>query len=362
MAKTGVPRSSPQAFAELPRPASETNRRAPRTVLDTMLRVTTPENISFQYQLAGPFRRVLAYFLDILVSVVGYIACAIGIYLLITFAVLPLATVLGGGSLVEAIMGVLTGFILIGFFIVFWFYGAVMETYCNGQTWGKRWTQLRVLSADGHSIDGVQATLRNFFRWLDIAPIVAFATIFQTEGQIGGSLPTCLFGLIMMTLSTKYQRVGDLVAGTVVISETSKPQPHLAVFTDDRVQGLAELIPNSFVVPPSMAKAIADYVDQRRFLPFQRASEIAGHLARPLIEKFGLLPDTDHDLFICALYYKTFSSWQNDEPSQLTPGGLPPRGSSPNGPSPSEPSAGSAGLGREPATIVTASVAVEDSP
>ncbi len=358
MAKTAFLRSSPQALAEIPPSASQTSRQAPRTVLDSMLRVTTPENISFQYQLAGPFRRVLAYILDIFVSVIGYIACAIGIYLLTTFAVLPLATSLGGGSVVETIMGVLTGFLLIGFFIVFWFYGAVMETYYNGQTLGKRWTQLRVLSADGHSIDGVQATLRNFFRWLDIAPIVAIATIFQLEGQVGGSLPTCLFGLIMMTVSTKYQRVGDLVAGTVVISETSKRQPDLAVFTDERVQSLAELIPNSLNVPPSMAKAIADYADRRRYLPFQRASEIAGHVARPLIEKLGLLPDTDHDLFICALYYKTFSSWQNGEPIQPTPITGPP----PSAPSPGGPTAGTTGLDHDPTTIVTASVSAEDSP
>ena len=122
-----------------------------------------------------------------------------------------------------------------------------------------------------------------------------------------------------MTISSKFQRVGDLVAGTVVISETLRPQPHLVSFTDDRVEGLAELIPNSFVIPPSMARAIAEYCDQRRFLPFQRASEIAGHLARPLIEKFGLLPDTDHDLFICALYYKMFANFQNGDETEAPP-------------------------------------------
>lgn len=313
MAKSGVLKTDPRRDAE-----SRSVELAPaspehRAVLDTTFRVTTPENISFQYQLAGPFRRVLAYFLDILISVVGYIVLAIAIYLLISFAVMPLANAIGGAAIVESAMGMLTGFILIGFFIVFWFYGAVMETYFNGQTLGKRWTQLRVLSADGHSIDGVQATLRNFFRWLDIAPIVSLATVFQLEGQVGVSIPTCLFGLIMMTINSKYQRIGDLVASTVVISESTKPQPHLAVFTDQRVESLSELIPATFIISPSMAKAIADYADQRRYLPFQRASEIAGHLARPLIQKFGLLPDTDHDLFVCALYFKTFSAFQGNQ-------------------------------------------------
>ena len=319
MATTGVIRSSTQETAELEPAAQLSPPQVPHSVLDTTLRVTTPENISFQYQLAGPFRRVLAYFLDILVSVVAYIVFAIAIYLLIIFGIMPLATAFGGTALVEAAMGMLTGIILIGFFIVFWFYGALMETYFNGQTLGKRWTNLRVLSANGYSIDGVQAVLRNFFRWLDIAPIVAIATLLQIEGPAAGNIPTCLFGLIIMTISTKYQRLGDLVAGTVVISETTRAQPQLVVFTDERVEGLAELIPSSFVIPPSMAKAIAEYCDQRRFLPFQRASEIAGHLARPLIDKFGLLPDTDHDLFICALYYKTFANLQNGDEIETPP-------------------------------------------
>ena len=72
-----------------------------------------------------------------------------------------------------------------------------------------------------------------------------------------------------------------------------------------------------------MARAIAEYCDQRRILPFPRASEIAGHLARPLIEKFGLLPDTDHDLFICALYYKTFANLQNGDELEMLPAAGP---------------------------------------
>ena len=45
---------------------------AKEPVTDTMLLVETPEKISFQYQLVGPFRRIVAYGLDILFSMVGY--------------------------------------------------------------------------------------------------------------------------------------------------------------------------------------------------------------------------------------------------------------------------------------------------
>jgi uncharacterized RDD family membrane protein YckC len=261
----------------------------PHRVLDTILRVTTPENISFQHQIAGPFRRVIAYVLDILISIIGFIVLAIAINLICSWVLIPLAQAMGLGSLVEALMGMLAGLFLISYFIVYWFYGAIMETYYNGQTYGKRWTNLRVLSADGHSIDGVQATLRNFFRLLDIAPMVSLGTLMQLEepSQAGIPIPTAMFGFLIMAFSKKYQRAGDLVAGTIVIHETTSHQPDLATFTDERVPSLAGLIPPDYVATPTMLKAIADYVDRRRFLPYQRSAEIAKHLSSPLLEKFG---------------------------------------------------------------------------
>ena len=286
------------------------NSRRESRVLDTTMRVTTPENIAFNYQVTGPFRRVFAYGLDLLISLGGYAVFVIICYLLFAFAILPLTSRFGGGNLVQAIMGILAGFISIGYFIVYWFYGAYFETNWNGQTLGKRAARMRVISTDGSAIDGIQAILRNFFRLLDIMPFAPLGAIFHFDQPLPGIVPTCLFGLVIMMLTKNYQRVGDLVAGTVVITEASKGPPTLAAFTDERVPMLAELIPTSFVVPATMARAVAEYVDQRKYLPFQRATEIASHLAIPLMEKFSIQSDTDHDLFLCAMYYKQFVSAQ----------------------------------------------------
>lgn len=312
--KAGIP---VKGTAHWRSPAGQRENR----VLDTTMEVTTPENISFHYQITGPFQRVFAYGFDLLISLGGYFGLVFFIYLLFMFAVLPLAGRLGGGPLVEAIMGVLAGLISIGYFLVYWFYGAYMETYFNGQTLGKRFNNMRVMSTDGHAIDGVQATLRNFFRLLDVMPFVPFTALFQLEEPMPGGLPTCLIGLVMMTLTKNFQRVGDLVAGTVVVTEVQKRRPNLATFMDDRVPQLAELIPTSFVAPASMARVIAEYVDQRKYLPVQRASEIASHLAIPLMEKLGIQSDTDHDLFLCAFYFKIFVSAENSVGDVLLPSG-----------------------------------------
>ncbi len=281
-------------------------------VLDTTMKVRTPENISFDYQITGPFQRAVAYGLDLLISLGGYFGLVFIIYLLFVFVVLPLASMLGGNAWVEALMGVLAGLISIGYFLVYWFYGTCMETYFNGQTFGKRITNMRVISTDGHAIDGVQATLRNFFRLLDIMPMVPLTALIQLDQSFSVGLPSCLVGLVIMTLGKNFQRVGDLVAGTVVVIEERKRRPNLETFLDDRVPQLAELIPTGFVAPASMVRVIADYIDRRKYLPFQRASEIAGHLAVPLMEKLGIRPDTDYDLFLCAFYYRTFMTAENN--------------------------------------------------
>lgn len=298
-------------------------------VLDTVLRVNTPENVAFEYQLAGPFRRGIAYAIDILVSIVGFCLLALAFILLISFIVRPLAGYIGLAGLVDAFYLTMLGMILVMYFIVYWFYGAFMETLYNGQTIGKRMTQMRVLTTEGHSIDAVQATLRNFFRLLDICPFVPLAVFFTIEDpdtyRIATAIkfPTCFFALIVMASNRRFQRIGDWVAGTVVVNQTTVYRPSLISFGDPRVPSLAEMIPAQFVPTPSLVKAVAHYADRRSTLHPQRAREIGAHVAQPLIDQFGLLPDTDYDLFLCALYYRIFITEMSEEsldtPSVIMP-------------------------------------------
>ena len=129
--------------------------------------------------------------------------------------------------------------------------------------------------------------------------------------------PTCLIGLIAMTINKRYQRIGDMVAGTMVIHEEPRTLTKLAEFSDSRVASLAELIPPTFVVSAKLSRAISEYVDSRKQLAPQRAHEIAVHVAAPLLQRFGIATDTDTDLFVCALYFRTFASQSSDdEPSK----------------------------------------------
>ena len=67
----------------------------------------------------------------------------------------------------------------------------------------------------------------------------------------------------------------------------------------------------------SMAKALATYVERRRFFSTPRRREVAQHLAEPLLDRFGLPADTSYDLLLCALYYRTFIADRSQDERML---------------------------------------------
>lgn len=261
--------------------------------LDCRTQVITPENIQFEYALAGPFQRLPAFLFDVVVRTSVYVG--------ITFvASMVLAFVPFGTTLV-------TIWMLIGYFVLSWFYGALFETWFNGRTVGKMVFKLRAISTDGRPINGSQAALRNLLRLADMNVLLSLE-LFDPEAPPVYVIPTMSVGLLAMMLSQRAQRLGDLVAGTMVISEARKVAPWNIKPDDNRAFGLAELIPANFQPSVSLAQTIGLYMENRTRLNPLRRNDIAKHLARPLIEKFGLLPDTGYDLLLCALYVRIYMS------------------------------------------------------
>ena len=245
--------------------------------LDCVVRVVTPENVEFEYVVAGPFQRSLAFVFDFVVRMAIIIALVI---LLISFT-----------SFVPFASALTTVALILTYFVLSWFYGVYFESRFNGRTLGKMLFRLRVISTDGRPINGAQAALRNLLRLSDI-------------------YPSPITGLISMTITNRFQRIGDLAAGTMVIVDRDRRAPWDLQPDDPRAFGLAELIPASFVANYTMTQTIGMYMENRRRLPMARRLEIAKHLAEPLLKKFELLPDTSADLLLCALYVRIFLSEQ----------------------------------------------------
>jgi uncharacterized RDD family membrane protein YckC len=264
---------------------------------DTHIEIVTPENIAFHYRVAGPFRRLPAYVIDLVLqaSAIGLVSLLAGLY----FGFISL-----GG--VGAAIG------LVAFFVISWFYGGLFEALWNGQTPGKRLMQIRVLSSDGQPIGGVQAVLRNLLRPADSLP--AFVVF-----------PLYLFGLISCTATNRFQRLGDLAASTMVVVEEPQRRYGVVRITEPAALELALSLPPSFEPSRGLTQALSAYVSRRQSFSYGRRMEIARHLAEPLREKFRLPPYTNFDLLLCALYHQIFFGRGADDapPARAPAGGSP---------------------------------------
>ncbi len=253
-----------------------------RRQIDNAIEIVTPENIEFRYQVAGPFRRLPAYLIDLVLRGMMFLLGAA--FLTITFGI---------AGLVDLVPGLT--FVL--WFLLEWFYGGVFETFWNGQTPGKRLLQIRVLSVDGQPINGLQAVLRNVLRALDQQPGVF-----------------SLVGLAAATMNDRFQRMGDLACGTMVVVDEPRWFHGVIRLNDPGTIWLAGRIPPSYQAPRTMVRALATYVQRRmNFAPMRRL-EIARHLAEPLRQRFNLPPGTDPDLLLCGLYQRTFIEDWDEEP------------------------------------------------
>lgn len=253
--------------------------------IDTRIEIVTPENIAFQYTVAGPFRRLMAYAIDLLIRV----GVAWGGVLLLSFA-------LSAVGLAELGFGAW----LVLWFVLAWFYGGLFEAFWNGQTPGKRAMQVRVVGTDGQPIHGFQAVLRNILRALDSFPW--WVPVMDSPLY----LPLYLLGLLVAATNPRFQRLGDLAAGTMVVYEERELLRDMTRVGDPAAIRLAGVLPADFEVSHNLAQALAGYMQRRNAWGASRRAEIAHHLAAPLCRKFDLPPDTDDDLLLCAMYYRAF--------------------------------------------------------
>ena len=249
--------------------------------LDTSVEIVTPENIAFRYRVAGPFRRLPAYLIDLAIRIA-----------LVVLTMIALQLAFGIFGMAKTAMGIS----LVLWFVLEWFYGGLFETYWNGQTPGKRAMEIRVVSIDGQPIHGWQAILRNILRAADAQPLWLYQV-----------------GLLAAAMNDRYQRVGDLACGTMVVVDRRQRLQGVVPLREPRVAEVAARIPTNFLVDRTLGRALAAYVQRRKAFSPARRQEIAGHLGRPLLEKFGLPPTTDADLLLCGLYQRTFLGTESPE-------------------------------------------------
>jgi uncharacterized RDD family membrane protein YckC len=155
------------------------------------LDVATPERVALALPVAGIGFRSIAYLLDATLLFLFWISAY---FLFSLLRVDFIGTFLGFSSLVKTLA-------LLGGFATQWIYWTACETAGRGQTPGKRALGIRVVSDDGSAVTVLQSAVRNLCRIVDF-------------------LPFCYgVGLLAMLVSRENRRLGDLLAGTLLIRE-----------------------------------------------------------------------------------------------------------------------------------------------
>jgi len=154
------------------------------------LQIKTTQNINLFFRTASLGERMLAYFVDMLILIAYVIVVLTVMSKLLSIDVFNLK-----GDAFSITLLLIT--------LPMMFYSLICESTLEGQTVGKKLVKIKVVK-----IDGYQASFFDYFvRW--VFAIVDIQMAFVP-------------GVISMVVTKHTQRLGDLAAGTAVITEKNK--------------------------------------------------------------------------------------------------------------------------------------------
>jgi len=158
--------------------------------------VETPELVVLTYSIAGIGSRAMAAITDLLIVLAASIV--LGIVAVAVMAVGGFAGFNVGGSWGMAIL-------VLAQFALLWGYYVLFEGLMDGQTPGKRIHRIRVVREGGYSVTFGASAVRNLIRVLDMQPLFLY-----------------LVGMISVLATRRGRRLGDIVAGTIVVREDAR--------------------------------------------------------------------------------------------------------------------------------------------
>jgi uncharacterized RDD family membrane protein YckC len=239
--------------------------------------IETPERVPLHFALASIGNRFLACAFDHALQTL-----AIGLLYIIVINVTNSFSFSDMSSAPKWAIALL----IIIVFIIWTSYFIVFEWLWHGQTPGKRWLKLRVIREDGRPITFWEAAVRNLLRIFDIQPF-----------------PFYSIGLICVFVSLRDQRVGDLVAGSVVVREREAEAPSFNQVFDAQVSDSAlrrSFKPVQFTAELGLLtereiEVVETFLRRRFDLPDQARMWMAWRVATPILYK--LRPQYDLSTF-----------------------------------------------------------------
>jgi uncharacterized RDD family membrane protein YckC len=250
--------------------------------LFNQITLQTPESVELDFTLAGIGNRAYALILDYiflgLILILDLVVWSFFSYYLLEL--IPDSQITKNISLwLFAIQLLILFGIYLGYFVIF-------ETLWQGQTPGKKKAKIRVIRDDGRIARLPQATLRALFRPID---------------------DLFFLGVFLIVFTKKEKRVGDFIAGTLVIQEKNTGEKATLIISNQAVSvasllqikaDISQLLPEDFAT-------IKKYLESRKEMIPRARKEVSLRLANQAKEIIGLStipPNISANLFLEAIY------------------------------------------------------------
>jgi uncharacterized membrane protein SpoIIM required for sporulation/uncharacterized RDD family membrane protein YckC len=224
--------------------------------------IETPELVVVSYAIAGLGSRVYAGLIDLVICIVLLFASAMAIA-----AASPGNHGANAGAPTSTAWALaITGFLQ---FVILWGYYLLFEGLRDGQTPGKRLLGLRAVRDGGYSVGFSASAVRNLMRLVDLQPVFTYAV-----------------GITSIGISKTGKRLGDMVAGTLVVRESMVRQPSrlasrrtIQATAQLAAQLTAQLDDQEFQLLQRWSERRSDLDSERRRV---LTSQVAARLARAL--------------------------------------------------------------------------------
>ena len=269
------------------------SRAAASPALGDQLSIATPELVAIEFPLAGLGSRFIAVLLD-------YLLQGVTVFLLILIFVVMLSGSTGAATAAthtgDNLSTKWTIAILIAIpFLLEWGYFTLFEAFWRGQTPGKRIMRIRVIQQTGRPVSLFESMGRNLLRAVDLLP--AFYII----------------GVISMFATRRQQRLGDLIAGTLVVHERPLETPLESIggsrtFTSAVFKPAAPPPPRESRLPADAVamltladlQALESYLARRLDFPAETRTLLAGRMAENIARKmsFAIPPGMSQETFL----------------------------------------------------------------
>jgi uncharacterized RDD family membrane protein YckC len=263
-------------------------------LINRELSIVTPEQVKLQYETAGIGSRAGAHIMDWLL---------LGVFFIILFTALAQTTTLFAEGITAVARDYVGALALLLFFVIQYGYFVLTEFYMGGKTLGKKWMGIRVIQDNGQALTMLSSLIRNFLRVIDSLPVLYS------------------IGIVVSFLHKKDKRIGDMLAGTIVVMDPTRNRVKLQRQLDKTILQWKENL-HEFEITDSQKSnltredwlLLATFIERLPKLLGNKLDDISLKLAAHLTAKLKLSESQQYlgspASFLIVLYKQIKADWE----------------------------------------------------